>query len=124
VTIPIPIHANAQIVETINNVQIAAMSDQVVKTSGAGKAYQSVAQTAAIAVQDAADGLRNMSTLSTTATGVALAQMLACASTGQSTTPYEAALGKAHEAMDHATSDFRSIGKAAAEILRGFPSGG
>jgi hypothetical protein len=35
---------NAQIIDVINQVQRALMDPQVVRTSGAGKAYQSVAQ--------------------------------------------------------------------------------
>ncbi|MBC2806418.1 hypothetical protein C3Y94_025010, partial [Rhizobium ruizarguesonis] len=52
-----PSNVNAQVIDVINQVQTATMSASVVKTSGAGKAYQSVAQSAAIAVQDAADAL-------------------------------------------------------------------
>jgi hypothetical protein len=123
VSMSIPTTVNPQIIDTINQSQLAAMSPQVVKTSGAGKAYQSVAQSAAIAVQDAADGLRNMTTLSTTATGVALAQMLAAPAAGMSTSPYEAAVGKAHEVMTNAAADFQAVGLSAAQILKGFPSG-
>ena len=64
-----PSNVNAQVIDVINQVQTATMSATVVKTSGAGKAYQSVAQSAAIAVQDAADALRNVSTNATTAAG-------------------------------------------------------
>lgn len=72
-----PSNVNAQVIDVINQVQTATMATTVVKTSGAGKAYQSVAQSAAIAVQDAADALRNVSTIATTAAGVAMAQYLA-----------------------------------------------
>jgi hypothetical protein len=41
-----------------------------------GKVYQSVAQSAAIAIQDAADALRNLTTIEATAAGVAMAEML------------------------------------------------
>ncbi len=69
---PDPTIVNAQVVDVINKVQAATMAPQVVLTSGAGKAYQSVAQSSAIAVQDAADALRNISTIATTAAGAAL----------------------------------------------------
>ena len=68
---------NAQLVNTINVGQQATMTPAVIKASGAGKAYQSVAQSTAIAIQDAADALRNASVVSLTASGVAVAQMLA-----------------------------------------------
>lgn len=119
----IPIRVNAQIVDTVNHVTQATMAHQVVKTSGAGKAYQSVAQSAAIAVQDATDELRNMATLSTTATGVALAQMLACPAVGADSGPYKDALKSARDAMQNATTDFKHIGHAATDMLHNFPSG-
>jgi hypothetical protein len=109
---------NPQIIDVINQVQLATMSPQVVKTSGAGKAYQSVAQSAAIAVQDATDALRNISTIATTAVGVAMAQYLA---TGEQ--KYADAIDKAQAVMQNATDDFTKIGTAAAQVLKSFPSG-
>lgn len=109
---------NPQVVDVINQVQLATMSPQVVLTSGAGKAYQSVAQSSAIAVQDAADALRNISTIATTAAGVAMAQLLA---TGDP--KYVTVLEKAQDMMQSATTDFSTIGKAAAEVLKEFPAG-
>lgn len=50
---------------------------QIMKEEGAMKAYQSVAQSTALAIQDSVDNLRNINTISTTALGVAVAQMLA-----------------------------------------------
>lgn len=60
-------------------VQSASLNVNDIKLSGAGKAFQSVAQSAAIAVQDATDYLRNISTICTTAFGVFMAKF---ASTG------------------------------------------
>ena len=71
-----PRNVNAQIIDVINQVQTATMSATVVTTSGAGKAYQSVASLRR-SPQDAADALRNVSTIATTAAGVAMAQYLA-----------------------------------------------
>ena len=113
-----PTSVNAQVVDVINQVQFATMSPQVVLTSGAGKAYQSVAQSSAIAVQDAADALRNISTIATTAAGVAMAQYLA---TGED--KYAKVLGEAQTMMTSATQDFSAIGMAAATVLKSFPSG-
>lgn len=109
---------NAQIIDTINQVQMATMSPQVVLTSGAGKAYQSVAQSAAIAVQDATDALRNISTIVTTAVGVAMAQYLA---TGEQ--KYANVVEKAQDVMEGAAEDYGKIGAAAATVLKSFPSG-
>jgi hypothetical protein len=110
---------NSQMIDTINATQAATMSPQVVLTSGAGKAYQSVAQSSAIAIQDATDMLRNISTIATTASGVAIAQMLA-------TPPNPGAaeaLTAAQTMMTSATAEYAAIGAAAAAILQEFPSG-
>lgn len=113
-----PTTVNPQIIDTINQVQLATMSPQVVLTSGAGKAYQSVAQSAAIAVQDAADALRNISTIATTAAGVAMAQYLATKEKF-----YADALAESQKMVSGATQDFSNIGMAAATILKSFPAG-
>ena len=42
----------------------------------AGQVYQAIAQSMAIAIQDATDALRNINTIAATATAVAIAQML------------------------------------------------
>jgi hypothetical protein len=110
---------NAQMIDVINQTQMATMSPQVVLTSGAGKAYQSVAQSSAIAVQDATDMLRNMSTIATTASGVAIAQMLAMPPNPGAALALEAAQAM----MTSATVEYTAIGTAAAAILKEFPSG-
>jgi len=113
-----PTTVDAQIIDVINQVQTATMSAQVVRTSGAGKAYQSVAQSTAIAVQDAADALRNISMIATTAAGVAMAQLLA---TGED--KYAKALGQAQAMMKAATEDFAQVGTAASTVLKDYPPG-
>ncbi|MEA1672210.1 hypothetical protein [Nitrospirillum sp. BR 11163] len=114
----VPATVNPQVIDVINQVQSATMSPQVVLTSGAGKAYQSVAQSAAIAVQDATDTLRNLSTIATTAAGVAIAQFIA---TGEP--KYAAALEQAKGLLKTASEDFSDIGTAASNVLKNFPSG-
>lgn len=113
-----PTTVNAQVVDVINQVQMATMQPQVVLTSGAGKAYQSVAQSSAIAVQDAADALRNITTIATTAAGVAMAQYLATKDP-----KYKDVLAEAQQMMKSATDDFSAVGQAAATVLTNFPSG-
>ena len=98
--------------------QQATMAPQITKSSGAGKAYQSVAQSTAIAVQDATDYLRNLSTISTTVTGVAMTQLLA---TGDSKT-YGEIITNAQGLVSKATQDFKNIGTYATEILNDFPN--
>lgn len=89
-----------------------------VRQEGAGKAYQSVAQSTAIAIQDATDNLRNINTISSTAMGVAMAQFLA---TGES--KYAKAIELAQSMSTQAASTFKVIGTNAADVLKGYPSG-
>lgn len=56
-------------------IQQASLSQQVIKASGAGKAYQSVMNSCAIGIGDATDYLRNIATICTAAIGVAMAQL-------------------------------------------------
>lgn len=114
-----PDKVNSQIMDSVTQGQGATMTQAVVKTSGAGKAYQSVSQSMAIAVQDAADNVRNVGTITNTAIGVALAEMLAT----QDTKPYETVIKSASEAMTQATSNFLTIGQNAGSVLENFPSG-
>lgn len=79
------------------------------------KAQQAVAQTAAIAVQDAADNLRNISTVTSTAIGVALAQLLA---TGDE--KYVTVIDEAEKALESAVENFATVGEKAAKVLEGF----
>lgn len=79
------------------------------------KAQQSVAQSAAIAVQDATDNLRNLSTISTTAIGVALAQLLA---TGDS--KYADVIKEAQKVLTEGVETFEKVGENAAKILSEF----
>lgn len=108
---------NPQVIDIINQAQLATMDPQVVLTSGAGKAYQSVAQSTAIAIQDATDALRNISTIATTATGMVVAQMLVGEDQNSSL------LTDIQSIMTNATQDYAAIGQAAAQILKEFPSG-
>lgn len=85
----------------------------------AGMAVQSVAQSMAIAIQDATDMLRNVSTIATTAMGVAAAKWIE--------TPemvlYKQIIDTAQGLIKTAADDFLTIGKNAATVLSEFPSG-
>lgn len=87
-------------------------------TQGAGKAYQSVSQSMAIAVQDAADGLRNTTSMANTAMGVALAQFLATKDQ-----QYLQAIPPAQGMIAAATTALASVGTTATTLLKAFPSG-
>ena len=94
------------------------LSSQVIVAEGAGKAYQSVAQSMAIAIQDATDAMRNSFTIGNTAIGVALAQFLATKNS-----EYLQAIEPAQNMMTQSTHTWNSVGTQAATILKGFPSG-
>lgn len=110
---------NPQVIDTIKALQQATMSQPVVRTSGAGKAFQSVAQSTAISVQDAADMLRNMSTISSTAIGVAMSQMIA---NPDKVSEYSKIISQANTIVTNAASNFKTIGDYAAQVLSNFPS--
>lgn len=86
-------------------------------TQGAGKAYQSVAQSMAIAVQDATDGLRNTTTMANTAMGVALAQFLATKDA-----QYLQAMPPAQEMVTAAATTLATVGATATTLLKAFPT--
>ncbi|MYM34073.1 hypothetical protein GTP44_04960 [Duganella sp. FT50W] len=111
-------NTNAQVIDTINNIQLATMAPQVVMTSGAGKAYQSVAQSTAIAVQDSADTMRNLSTIATTAIGVAMAQLLATKDP-----KYVEVITAAQNVISQATTEFGNVGNTAAAVIKAYPAG-
>jgi type IV secretory pathway TrbF-like protein len=112
-----PISVNPQVIDLINQVQRATLCDDRITRSGAGKAYQSVAQSGAIAVQDATDALRNISTIATTAAGVAVAQLLA---TGND--KYALALQDIQKMMTSASDDYAKVSAAATVVVQNFPS--
>lgn len=113
-----PTQVNPQVKDAIATLQKAVLDGSVVTAAGAGMAYQSVAQSAAIAVQDAADTLRNMSTIATTAAGVALAQLLATKDPA-----YAEVITQANLTVTNAAANFLLIGQNATQVLSQFPSG-
>lgn len=110
---------SGSVTDAINAIQKATLSSSVVKTSGAGKAYQSVAQSMAIAIQDATDHLRNLQAISGTAVGVATALMIA----EETTYPWKDIITEAQKIVTTGATNFATIGKDATTIVKGFPSG-
>lgn len=106
------------ITDALHQATQATMAPQVVLTSGAGKAYQMVAQAAALAVQDAVDSLRNVHTLADTAAAAALVRMLA---TGDPAYGRIVELTKTLKA--DALESLDATVASAAKTLKAFPSG-
>ncbi|MCW3849314.1 RebB family R body protein [Sphingomonas sp. LB-2] len=112
-----PAAVASQVADAVNKVAPPVLA---VDPAGlAGKAYQSVAQSAAIAIQDAADYLRNVSTIATTAAGVAMAQYLANPAAPEQ---YAAAIAATQQMMAAAVANFEAIGATAENVLKGFPT--
>lgn len=114
------VNVNPQVLNSIQAVQQASLTGDVISHSGAGKAYQSVAQSAAITIQDATDQLRNMGVIGTTAAGVAVAQMLATGNVEK----YSPILEQINTLLTNSATNYSTIGEDAAKVLNGFPTGG
>lgn len=97
--------------------QAATFAPSVAAASARAKAYMIVAQSGAIAVQDATDYLRSVSTICSTATGLAIALALA----GDDTTAGKV-LGHVSTIMPEATAQYAGIGAAAGIVVSTFPS--
>ncbi|MBI9076658.1 MAG: hypothetical protein JEZ02_14725 [Desulfatibacillum sp.] len=112
---------NPQVLNTLGVTRDYTLCAKVVMVEGQGKAYQSVAQSVAIAVQDVTDYLRNVSTVSATAQGVAMAKILENITTAAE---YEPAIDAANTMVQEAAGLLKTIGDSGADVLSGFaPSG-
>ncbi|MGC1303956.1 MAG: RebB family R body protein [Caulobacteraceae bacterium] len=112
-----PVVVDPQIIDAINQSLAATMSPSVLLASGGGKAYQLVAQQAAIAVQDATEILRGLSMVATTASSVALTNYLV-----DGDAKYLDALNAAQGLLKSAVETY-SAATAAAQTLSQFPTG-
>jgi hypothetical protein len=108
---------NAQVLDAVQDTQKAVNSPEIVWESGAGKAFQFVAQATAMAVQDATDNLRNVSTISTTAIAMAMTQLM---SSGDVQT-WGPVIATAQALVQASAADLQTIGENAAGVLRDFP---
>ena len=96
------------------NAALGAAGPTPHQQSGA-KAVQSIGQTTAIVVQDAADTLRNLNTIETTAIGTATAAWLATQNPA-----YLEIIQTSMEMMTQAAALYLTIGTNAAAVLKGF----
>lgn len=93
-----------------------SLSPEVIKASGAGKAYQAVAQSTAMAVQDATANLRNVSMISTTTLGLAMANFL------KTKDPqYIPVIETAQKVLVKATESFGEVGTQASTVISKYP---
>ena len=83
------------------------------------KAVQSIAQSAAIAVQDASDMLRNISTVELTAIGIATAKWLE----NPADPKYKELIDESMKTIVAASTTYMTIGQNAAKVLDLFKDG-
>jgi len=109
---------NQQIEQT--NISVSGDSIQSHKfTPGAHSAsiaVQSVAQSMAIAVQDSADMLRNISTIETTAIGAATAKWLA----EPANVAYKEVIETSQQQIEKAAQTFAQVGAITAKVLKSY----
>lgn len=104
----------------LSEINSQVIDPKVVKTEGAGKAYQSVANSMAITVQDATDYLRTNLMVSAAVSAVCLEKMLE--NPPLNVPIYEPVLKQAQTNVATATKNFTEVGTAAANVLNNFPS--
>ncbi|WP_052519398.1 hypothetical protein [Archangium violaceum] len=107
---------NPQIVDAVQRSNESVLKDS--RATGSSVAYQHVAQSTAIAIQDAAEYLRNIAAISTATNGVALGMIIA----GQNADKATEAIVQAQKALSGAVEVFQNVGQTATTILQGFPS--
>lgn len=105
------------IADAVDRARQATTDPRVVRAGAAGKASHLVALAAAIAVQDAADALRNSQTVAAAAAGAVLTRFL---ETGDAR--YLDGLRHARGLVEDAIRDFAAISAAAAQAVKDFPS--
>jgi hypothetical protein len=92
----------------------------VARQVGTGQAYQAVAQSSALVVQDAASFLRNLTTMSQAAMAVVLIKMLE--NPTEDIPKYSPLLPKLQSIMQSGVQFFGAVGQTAGQVLGQFPS--
>ncbi len=108
---------NPQILDAVK--QTTTFVTSAAGNTGTGIAYQKVSQAAALAIQDAADFMRNLMTISATATGVAKTKMVE--DPAVNIPLFTPVIETAEGIATFATTQFTAVGEAAAKVVTGFP---
>ena len=112
------VKANPQTVDMLGQFREYVVSDKISKIHGSGVAFQSVSMSTATAIQDATDLVRNVSTIATTAIGMALSKFLETKDPA-----YGKIIEAAQQTITAAADNMKSIGAAASEIAKSYPVG-
>lgn len=113
-TPPLSTALNPQIVQAVGTTNHAVLNGAVPGANGV--AYQKVAQAAAYAVQDSTDYLRNIMSMASATTGVAMQQMLAT----KQVDPYSKIIEAATKAVGDAQTTFSKVGTSASSVVKDF----
>jgi hypothetical protein len=111
---------NPQILDAVK--QTTSFVTSAAGNTGTGIAYQKVSQAGALAIQDAADFMRNLMTISATATGVAVTKMVE--DPAINIPLFTPVIAQAEAIATFATTQFTAVGEAATKVVTGFPSKG
>jgi hypothetical protein len=115
-TPPLSTALNPQIVQAVGTTNHAVLNGAIPGANGV--AYQKVAQAAAYAVQDSTDYLRNIMSMASATTGVAMQQMLAT----KQVDPYSKIIEAATKAVSDAQTTFTNVGTSASSVVKDFDS--
>lgn len=115
-TPPLSTALNPQIVQAVGTTNHAVLNGAIPGANGV--AYQKVAQAAAYAVQDSTDYLRNIMSMASATTGVAMQQMLAT----KEVDPYSKIIKAATDAVSDAQTTFSKVGTSASSVVKDFDS--
>jgi hypothetical protein len=115
-TPPLSTALNPQIVQAVGTTNHAVLNGAIPGANGV--AYQKVAQAAAYAVQDSTDYLRNIMSMASATTGVAMQQMLAT----KEVSPYSDIIKAATQAVTDAQTTFSKVGTSASSVVKDFDS--
>jgi hypothetical protein len=115
-TPPLSTALNPQIVQAVGTTNHAVLNGAIPGANGV--AYQKVAQAAAYAVQDSTDYLRNIMSMASATTGVAMQQMLV----KKEVDPYADIIKAATQAVTDAQKTFASVGESASSVVKDFDS--
>ena len=115
-TPPLSTALNPQIVQAVGTTNHAVLNGAIPGANGI--AYQKVAQAAAYAVQDSTDYLRNIMSMASATTGVAMQQMLV----KKEVDPYADIIKAATQAVTDAQKTFTNVGTSASSVVKDFDS--
>jgi len=113
---PLSTALNPQIVQAVGTTNHAVLNGAGPGANGI--AYQKVAQAAAYAVQDSTDYMRNIMSMASATTGVALQKMLV----EKTTDPYADIIKAATQAVTDAQQTFTNVGTASSGVVKDFDS--